>query len=111
MRLACLYALLDRIDICEPHLQAALALWKYSEGSALYIFGDSLGDPLADVILTHLRGAPKGMSRTEISKVLHRNKETSEISRALQSLAESRKARMETRDEGPGRRTEVWFAC
>ena len=56
MRLACIYALLD----CSPlvhreHLLAALALWDYCEASARGIFGDSLGDPVADEILRALR--------------------------------------------------------
>ena len=54
MRLACLYALLDRSKVVKRvHLEAALALWDYSERSARYIFGSSLGDKTADRILSH----------------------------------------------------------
>ena len=57
MRLACVYALLDRSCLVElEHLEAALALWDYSERSAEYVFGDSLGNPVADEILRALRG-------------------------------------------------------
>src|SRR5437763_14431983 len=49
MRLACLYALLDcSTVISRKHLEAALALWQYCENSARFIFGDDLGDPVAD---------------------------------------------------------------
>src|SRR5262249_30019364 len=49
MRLACLYAILDRsAAVRRDHLTAALALWAYVEDSVAHIFGDSLGDPLAD---------------------------------------------------------------
>jgi len=49
MRLACIYALLDReTEVRKVHLEAALAVWNYCEASARYIFGDALGDPLAD---------------------------------------------------------------
>src|SRR5262249_25659115 len=49
MRLALLYALLDRSAlICGPHLLAALALWEYCEQSVYFVFGDCLGDPVAD---------------------------------------------------------------
>jgi Protein of unknown function (DUF3987) len=50
LRLACLYCLLDQeqVQVQPPHLRAALALWRYCEESATYIFGDSLGDPMAD---------------------------------------------------------------
>lgn len=52
MRLACIYALLDESrEVKAVHLQAGLAVWKYREASACYIFGDALGDPLADVFL------------------------------------------------------------
>ena len=49
LRLALLYALLDHSRFIEaPHLMAALALWDYCERSVYYIFGDNLGDPVAD---------------------------------------------------------------
>ncbi len=67
MRLACLYALLDRSTvICRRHLEAGLAVWRYCEDSARFIFGDSLGDPVADEIFRALRQAVNGMTRTEI---------------------------------------------
>jgi len=111
LRLACLYTLLEQeVEIRTPHLRAALALWKYCEDSAGYIFGNALGDPMADVILNRLQAAPNGLSRTAISQLFNRNKDASEIGRALHTLEESGKARMETKEEGPGRPTEVWFA-
>ena len=36
--------------IGTTHLEAALSLWDYAARSALYVFGDSLGDPMADEI-------------------------------------------------------------
>src|SRR5207245_7022236 len=62
IRLALVYALLDcthRIDVV--HLEAAMAVWAYYEESATRIFGDSLGDPVADEILIAL---PRSGSRT-----------------------------------------------
>jgi hypothetical protein len=60
VRLALIYAVLDGSDgvIKLPHLKAALALWRYYEASVLYVFGDSLGDPIADTILAALRNNP-----------------------------------------------------
>ena len=70
-RLALIYALLDKSPIIKlVHLQAALALWRYCEASARYIFGDALGDPIADTIVQALRGTAGGMTRTEISTSL-----------------------------------------
>lgn len=57
VRLALLYALLDgKSEIDAPHLNAALALWEFCEASAIYIFGDALGDPIADDILRNGQG-------------------------------------------------------
>jgi hypothetical protein len=51
-RLACLFALLDcSVVVGAPHLRAALAVWEYAEASARFIFGEALGDPVADDIL------------------------------------------------------------
>jgi hypothetical protein len=42
-----------------------MAVWAYCEASALRIFGDSLGDPVADDILRALRqSGGNGMTRT-----------------------------------------------
>jgi Protein of unknown function (DUF3987) len=113
MRLACLYALLDRSPIiCAQHLTAALAVWQYSEASAQFIFGDALGDPTADDILRALRSHAEGMTRTEIREFFHRNKPSAEIGRALGVLLEYGLASV-TRlheDEDQKRPTERWKA-
>ncbi len=42
MRLALLYALLDKSRLIQaPHLLAALAFWEYCERSVLHVFGDT----------------------------------------------------------------------
>ena len=87
VRLSLLYALLDGADqIGRPHLEAALALWSYAEASARYIFGDALGDPVADELLAALRGRPAGLTRTEISGHFGRHRRAEEIGRALTAL-------------------------
>ena len=44
MRLATIYALLDKSAVVRPeHLMAALAMWEYAEQSAKYIFGNCAG--------------------------------------------------------------------
>lgn len=75
--LASLYALQDMSYVVRSeHLTAALALWEYCEASARYIFGQRLGDPIADELLSALRSHRDGMTRTEI-----RDKRSSTISR------------------------------
>ncbi len=56
MRLAALYAVLDGKGLINlDHLKAALALWAYAEASTRLIFGDSIGDDVADTILRALQ--------------------------------------------------------
>ena len=69
---------------CAGHLLAALAVWDYCEASARFIFGDALGDPVADEILRALRQAgEEGMTRTAIRENLfQRNMPARRIQRA-----------------------------
>jgi hypothetical protein len=108
MRLACLYALLGKAkEIRVEHLRAALALWHYCEASARFVFGDALGDPLA--VLTLLRRAQHGLTRTELNNSLGRNRAAADIDRALVLLAEYGLARFE-KEETAGRTAERWLA-
>jgi hypothetical protein len=109
MRLACIYALLDCDDqIGLPHLQAALEVWRYAEESARYIFGDDLGDPIADEILRALRASPEGMTRTQIRDHFKRH-DSSGVGRALSALHELGLADFDSEPTG-GRPAERWQA-
>ncbi len=113
MRLACLYAVGDRsLVVGRAHLRAALELWRYCFDSTAYIFGSSLGDPTADDILRALKASSDGLTRRDLlHDVFGRNKPASEISRALDLLAECHLARHEDDRSGGGRPAERWFAC
>jgi hypothetical protein len=88
IRLAVTYALLDGSSYLEAaHIEAALAVWRYSAASARFIFWTDLGDEDADIILRALIDTPAGLTRTEISALFGRNKEAGEINRALSTLA------------------------
>jgi hypothetical protein len=87
LRLSMIYALLDGEKVVRvPHLQAALAVWSYCEASVQYVFGRSLGDPVADTILEALRAAPNGMTRTEISNLFSRHEAAERIAQAVTDL-------------------------
>jgi len=112
LRLSCLYALLDCAGtVRREHLGAALALWKYCEDSARYIFGERTGDRLADDILNALRGAEgDGLTRTDISNLFGRNVNAGRIGGALASLAEAGLAYSRSeRTEHSKRPVERWF--
>jgi hypothetical protein len=110
IRLALTHALLDgRCEISREHLAAAVAVWDYADESVDYIWGDALGDPIADEILRALR-EKGGKTRTEVHHLFGRNRSAARISRALARLAAAGKARVETRSDIGGRPAEVWVA-
>lgn len=77
VRLALLYALLDAATcIRRVHLEAALGVWEYAFRSAAHVFGNSVGDRLADKILLLVEASPKGLTRTELRQGLADNKIT-----------------------------------
>jgi hypothetical protein len=111
VRLSLLYALLDGArEIGGAHLESALALWKYSEDSVRYLFGEQTGDQLADEILRALRSAgPAGLTGTEINRLFHGHRRREEIERALSSLAEAGLAISRDEETG-GRPARRWFS-
>jgi hypothetical protein len=113
VRLATLYAALDRALIIAPaHLDAALALWRYCSDSVRYLFGDALGDPVADEILRELRLCfPDGMTRTDISNLFDRNRSSDRLGAALGLLSKHGLVRWKAKGgNGSGRPTVVWYA-
>ena len=110
MRLACIYALLDReTAISRQHLEAALAIWAYCEDSARWIFGEAIGDPVADEILSQLHENPQGLTRTEIGSALGRHQPREVLDTALEQLRQQGRATSE-RLETKGRPVERWHA-
>ena len=110
VRLAGIYALLDKSNVIrKEHMMAALAVWKYCEDSARFIFGEAIGDSTADSILRLLRENSAGVDRTQISANFQRNKKKAEIDRALQVLLNQGAARVQKHGT-EGRPVEMWFA-
>ncbi len=110
LRLAGLYAVLDGSRLILPeHLEAALAIVDYCEASARWIFGDSLGDSVADAILQALRRQGE-LSRWAIYELFGRHVPSQRIVRALQMLQSLRLAEVDRQETG-GRPAEVWRAC
>lgn len=110
LRLSLLYAILDRSEeVTVRHLDAALAVWKYAAASAKWVFGDAIGDTVADTILAALRSRGS-ISRTDISNLFGRNAERSRIERALAELELLGRAR-HTKEDSGGRPKEVWHAA
>jgi hypothetical protein len=75
------------------------------------LFGDALGDPIADEILRALRQAgDAGMTRTQIRDLFGRNVGVNRMEMALSTLARCGKAKMVFSSTG-GRPAEIWKAA
>jgi hypothetical protein len=110
LRLALVYALMDKSDVIDvDHLAAAMAVWDRCEESARYVFGSALGDRIADDLLRAIRASSDGLSRTSISSLFSRNESAERINQALALLA-ARGLVRQWKTEGPGRPTEMWGA-
>jgi hypothetical protein len=112
LRLSVLYALLDRESMIRPvHVEAALALWRYCEASARFVFGDSTGDSLADKVIGELRLTRDGLTRTEIRTLVGGRESEARIETALRLLERYGLARMEVETDTGGRPAERWFTA
>jgi hypothetical protein len=110
LRLSLLYALLDGAhEVQTEHLIAALAVWDYCEASARFVFGDAIGDPVADRILTALR-ANGAMAQTEIVDLFGRNVNGARLGRAQEALIRAGLARTQQEASG-GRPRTIWRAA
>jgi hypothetical protein len=110
VRLALIYALLDCSDTIDAeHLGAALAVWGYSDQSARWCYGHSVGDPLADELWHAISHRPKGMTRTAIRDHCSRNKRRHDIDNALTRLIHAQI--VECRRSASGNRppVETWY--
>ena len=110
VRLAAIYATLDTSEqIALAHLEAALAVWRYSLDSARWIFGDTLGDPTADEIWALAKDRSQGVTRSEVRDLFSRNKKAREIDRALTVLEEAGRLTRTSQADGRGRPAELWL--
>jgi hypothetical protein len=111
LRLSVVYALLDHSKVVRvEHLRAALAVWSYADRSVRFLFGDSTGNPEADVILRALRETgSKGLTRTEISALFARHVSVSRTEHALDLLLAQGLAIPERIETG-GRPSQRWTA-
>lgn len=110
VRLASIYAVLDLTTEIRPeHLYAALELWRYSEDSVRYIFGENFEDPREKKVLDYMMHKGSGVSRTEINNLFNRNIESDEISMLLRHLMEEGKIRQAESQNSVGRPPEMYY--
>jgi len=111
VRLALLYALLDCSDgIDHVHLGAACALWDYASRSAHWLFGDTLGDPVADDIWQAVKASTAGLTKSDIRDLFSRNKSVKAINSGIDALVRAGRLQRVTRptSERGGRPAELF---
>jgi hypothetical protein len=95
LRLSMIYALMDQANIItKPHLEAALALWEYSEQSVKMIFQDMTGDGNVDLV-GRCGKTFKKMTRTQIWTLIGRNNKKPEIDRIVEVLQHRQHAKFD----------------
>jgi hypothetical protein len=111
LRFSGMYALLlNPYYVGAVHLEAALALWDYSERSAAWVFETCTGNKHADRILAALRVArEKGLTKEQITAdVFKRNVPGFDIDEAL-LLLHSLNLAHRVKEKTGGRARERWF--
>ncbi len=108
MKISSLYALLDlRGEIDLPHLEAGLEVWRYCAHSARYLFGNRLGDPVADRIAEALRENRSGLTLTDINALFSGHVPGPRITASLEALRDQGLARPQQFESG-GRPITRW---
>lgn len=104
LRLSVVYALLDGSNVIDlPHLEAAWCVWRFCEDSAAYIFGESIGDPVADRLYEALMTAGEdGLDGSAQRNVFSRHVDSERLAQARQVLED--RGLIETVEEPTGGR-------
>lgn len=111
VRLSLLYALLDCAKTIEAiHVDAAHALWDYASRSTHWLFGDTLGDPVADDIWQAVKTNTAGLTKSEIRDLFSRNKSVKTINAGIEALVRAGRLERTTRSCGQrgGRPAELF---
>jgi hypothetical protein len=97
LRLSVAYALCDGSSRIEPrHLDAAHGFWRYCRDSTAHIFGDRMGNPEGELILSTLRSAGGCLNKTDLSRLLGKHLYGTRLDRALDFLEAHGKVQVDT---------------
>lgn len=102
LRLSVVYALMDGSATIEvDHLRAAAAVWDYAEATVRHVWGDALGDAVADRLLAAVRQAgAEGLDRQAQSDLFGRNVPAARLALAREVLERKRLAATTNEDTG-----------
>lgn len=113
VRLSMIYALFDgRKHVDAVHVQAALALWRYAQASAEFIFNeDAVGSKLDAKINEVISAMPAGLSLTDLHNATGKNHKADDLRRSIQRLVDAGLVRSESiKTEGAVRTKTVFFS-
>jgi len=111
IRLAMIYALLDRSQVIERvHLKAAIALWNYCESTAGCVFDGQTTRTLHDRILNVIKRFPDGISKDNLCQRYFKSRKRSEIDIVLGELKTLGVVRADRQESTGGRPAEIWIA-
>jgi hypothetical protein len=85
-------------------------LWDFCSYSASSLFGDCVGNSVADRILEGLKAAENGLTRKQIRDLFHGNIGSSSIDQALEKLSSLGAATCRFIGAGRGRPAALWWA-
>lgn len=111
MRLACIYALLDRSAVVSRvHLEAAKAVWDYCDASARFIFGGNVVSQKAQKLLNWLHEfGEAGLDKTQMYAKFGKHIKRDELDALLKELNDAELGYPEILPTG-GRNEEHWYA-
>jgi hypothetical protein len=109
LKLALLYALIDKSTTIQiPHLEAAYALWEFSEASCRLIFKAVTGDQIADKLLTFAREARR--TKSECFQKFSGHCTKFQLDNAIRTLVDQGLAKIEKGVSSGGRPPEYLIA-
>lgn len=110
IRLAMIYSLLDSSDIISVgHLESALAVWRYCEASAGFIFAGREVNPYSQKILDLLRKDGE-KTATEIYEHFNRHIKKSQLEQSIMEMVSQKKIEIE-KIQTKGRPRTVFRCC
>jgi hypothetical protein len=111
MRLALVFALIDgESSVDAQHITAAHAVWRYSEATVRYVYGESSGDEVVDKLEAAVSAAGvDGLTYSEIQRLWSGHLSTKIRNAAVEKLMASGKARLEVETTG-GKTKRTLFA-
>lgn len=114
LRTALAYALADNhCEIDHGHLTAALAIWRYVEDTAEWMFGARVDRGEVEALVSFIKaGGTSGRTKNDIySEHYQRNKPAAAIGASLAELIKDGRVRQEVDRTGPGRPATRFFPC